>query len=91
MSEKMQKTKVSTKEKMDHVYDDDVKHKHNKDHLEYRDHEPSHPLQKHGGKNEGHKHLVNHHEDGHHTRHHHDKKHDHKKSSREHHKTSNKQ
>ena len=34
------------KEKMKRRYGDEVKHKHNKDHLEYRQHEKTHPAQK---------------------------------------------
>ncbi|MEG3695525.1 hypothetical protein V5098_20615 [Vibrio coralliirubri] len=85
MSNQINHTKVAIKEKMKRIYGEDVAHKHNKDHLEYREHQPSHSAQ-HGGDPEGHKHLVNHHSDGHHNKHHKDKMHDHKKSSRLHHK-----
>lgn len=34
------------KEKMKRRYGDEIKHKHNKDHLEYRQHEKTYPLQK---------------------------------------------
>ena len=61
MSNNMQKTKHATAEKMQRVYGTEVEHKHNKDHLEFEDKQQSHPHQKHGGKNEGHKHLINHH------------------------------
>ncbi|OED67594.1 hypothetical protein A143_21405 [Vibrio splendidus ZS-139] len=88
MSNQAHHTKVAIKEKMKHVYGGEVEHKHNKDHLEYREHQPSHSGQPHGGEPEGHKHLVNHHPDGHHDKHHKDKVHAHKKSSRLHHKKS---
>ncbi len=61
-----QKTKVSTHEKEEHRYGDDVEHKHNKDHLEYREHEPSHGRHLHGGHSS---HRGTHHH--HHTTHHH--------------------
>ncbi len=34
------------KEKMKRRYGDKIKHKHNKDHLEYRQHDKTHPAQK---------------------------------------------
>ncbi|GAB7219584.1 hypothetical protein [Vibrio comitans] len=88
MSEKQQHNAHMTAEKMKHKYGTEVEHKHNKDHMQYGDKEKSHPHNKHGGSNEGHKHLVNHHSDGQHERHHNDKKHDHKQHTRNHHKTS---
>lgn len=43
MSEKIQHTAASLREKMIHRYDDGLKHKHNKNHLSYRKHFKSHP------------------------------------------------
>ena len=61
-----QKTKELTHEKMEHRYTDDVHHKHNKDHQEYREHSPSHGHHIHGGENV--QRFTHHH---HHTTHHH--------------------
>ncbi|MCC4796685.1 hypothetical protein BCT30_23455 [Enterovibrio norvegicus] len=63
-----QKTKVSTHESMTHKYGDDVEHKHDKDHLEYREHEPSHGHHLHGGVN-SHKGTHHHHRTTHHHHH----------------------
>ncbi|NLS11943.1 hypothetical protein HGP28_03440 [Vibrio sp. SM6] len=62
-----QKTKVSTHEKMDKLYDD-PDDKHNKDHLEYRAHEPSHGRHLHGGVN-SHRGTHHHHKTVHHHHH----------------------
>ncbi len=43
MSEKQQRTAASMRETMLHHYDDSLHHKHNKNHLSYRQHWPSHP------------------------------------------------
>lgn len=43
MSEKMQGTAASLREKMIHKYNDGLDHKHNKNHLLYRRHFRSHP------------------------------------------------
>ncbi|MCG3864500.1 MULTISPECIES: hypothetical protein [unclassified Photobacterium] len=64
-----QKTKSSTHEKMEHRYDDDVEHKHNKDHEEYRAHEPSHGHHIHGGTGSAHKDTHHHHYTTHHHHH----------------------
>ncbi|CAM2733611.1 hypothetical protein [Legionella worsleiensis] len=44
MSEKMQHTAASLREKMIHRYNDGLEHKHNKCHLLYRRHCKSHPV-----------------------------------------------
>ena len=44
MSEKIQRTAASLREKMLHRYDDGCYHKHNKHRLEYRQHSRSHPV-----------------------------------------------
>ena len=64
--------------------EEEVNHKHDKDHMAFREHEKSHAHTPHGGKPEGHKHPVKHH--GKQEKHHHTKEHDHKKHTREHHK-----
>ncbi len=43
MSEKIQRTAASTREKMLNRYDDGLQHKHNKNHHSYRHHCRSHP------------------------------------------------
>lgn len=43
MSEKIQHTAASMREKMDMRYGDDLHHKHNKNHSPYRLHEKTHP------------------------------------------------
>ena len=43
MSEKQQRTAASMRETMLHHYDDTLHHKHDKYHLSYRMHWPSHP------------------------------------------------
>ncbi len=45
MSEKQQRTAASMRETMLHHYDDTLHHKHDKYHLTYRQHWPSHPVQ----------------------------------------------
>jgi hypothetical protein len=92
MSSKEQDTSEKMREKMERRYGDEVEHKHDKDHMEYREHEKSHPHTQHGGDPSGHKHLVQQHhrhesDKGTHDR---PKKHDHKEHTREHHKTSKK-
>lgn len=49
MSEKIQRTTASTREKMLHRYDDGLEHKHNKNHHTYRHHCRSHPAHNHNG------------------------------------------
>ncbi|WP_298624169.1 hypothetical protein [uncultured Legionella sp.] len=43
MSDKIQHTAASMREKMIHRYNDGLEHKHNKNHLLYRRHSKSHP------------------------------------------------
>lgn len=43
MAERIQKTAQSMREKMLNRYGDELHHKHDKNHLEYRFHSPSHP------------------------------------------------
>jgi len=45
MSEKQQRTAASMRETMLHHYDDTLHHKHDKYHLHYRLHWPSHPVE----------------------------------------------
>lgn len=45
MSEKMQRTAASLRERMIHRYNDGLRHKHNKNHLLYRRHFKSHPCE----------------------------------------------
>ena len=44
MSEKLQGTASSMREKMLHRYDDGLQHKHDKNHTHYRKHFKSHPV-----------------------------------------------
>ncbi|MDI1351648.1 MAG: hypothetical protein PSV35_02600 [bacterium] len=44
MSEKIQRTAASLREKMINRYGDELRHKHNKNHLSYRQHCRSHPV-----------------------------------------------
>jgi len=44
MSEKQQRTAANMRETMIHHYDDALHHKHDKYHLTYRQHWPSHPV-----------------------------------------------
>lgn len=43
MSDKIQHTAIALREKMLHRYGDETHHKHNKNHLHYRQHSKSHP------------------------------------------------
>ena len=52
MSEKIQHTAASLREKMTHRYNDGLEHKHNKNHLTYRQHCKSHPCNQLNGKEE---------------------------------------
>jgi hypothetical protein len=88
MSEKKQKTKVSTAETMKNKYDEDIQHKHNKDTLDHRDHQKSHPHTQHGGDPSHNLHEVQTHSDPDSHKHHKTKHHDHKEHTREHHKKS---
>lgn len=63
-----QKTKKSTQKTMENKYGDDVEHKHDKDHLEYRGHEKSHGHHLHGGISD-HKGTHHHHKAVHHHHH----------------------
>lgn len=45
MSEKLQRTAASMRERMLHRYSDGLQHKHNKNHVPYRKHCRSHPVQ----------------------------------------------
>jgi len=54
MSEKIQHTAASLREKMISRYGDGLPHKHNKNHLPYRQHYRSHPSNQHNGKDEEH-------------------------------------
>ena len=52
MSEKIQHTAASLREKMSNRYSDGLHHKHNKNHLEYRQHCRSHPCKQSNGTDE---------------------------------------
>lgn len=52
MSEKIQHTAASLREKMNNRYGDELHHKHNKNHLPYRQHCRSHPVNQIDGKDE---------------------------------------
>ena len=52
MSDKIQHTAASLREKMDSRYSDGLHHKHNKNHLAYRHHCKSHPSNQINFKNE---------------------------------------
>lgn len=52
MSEKIQHTAASLREKMINRYSDGLDHKHNKNHLSYRQHSRSHPCNQSNGKDE---------------------------------------
>jgi hypothetical protein len=52
MSEKQQRTAASMREKMFNRYGDELHHKHDKNHIPYRKHCRSHPVQRINGKNE---------------------------------------
>ncbi|MBA2657281.1 MAG: hypothetical protein H0U70_09935 [Tatlockia sp.] len=45
MSEKQQRTAMSMREKMLNRYGDELHHKHNKNHIAYRGHYKTHPVQ----------------------------------------------
>lgn len=65
-----QHTKSATHEKMIHEYGTDVEHKHNKDHLEYKEKESELHRHLHGG-HSVHKPSHHHHKTAHHHVHHH--------------------
>lgn len=52
MSEKQQRTAASMREKMLNRYGDGLHHKHDKNHISYRKHCKSHPVQLINGQNE---------------------------------------
>ncbi|KTD62435.1 hypothetical protein [Legionella shakespearei] len=52
MSERIQLTAASMREKMINRYSDGLDHKHNKNHLSYRKHCRSHPCNQSNGKDE---------------------------------------
>ena len=52
MSEKIQHTAASLREKMLNRYGDELNHKHNKNHLTYRQHYRSHPCNQNQDKDE---------------------------------------
>lgn len=52
MSEKQQGTACHTREKMLNRYGDELHHKHDKNHIQYRKHYKSHPVQTLDGLNE---------------------------------------
>jgi hypothetical protein len=52
MSERIQRTAASLREKMSNRYNDGLEHKHNKCHHPYRQHSRSHPCSSHNGKDE---------------------------------------
>lgn len=52
MSDKIQHTAASLREKMINRYSDGLDHKHNKNHLSYRQHCRSHPCNQDNGKDE---------------------------------------
>lgn len=65
-----QKTKKQTHDKMLRHYGEEEEHKHNKDHLSYREHEKSHGRHLHGGHSH-HKNTHHHHKTSHHEKHFH--------------------
>ena len=64
----MQHTSKSMREKMSDRYEQEpnIRHKHNKNHMECREHEPSHERHIHGGKGKAHKMTHHHHKTTHH-------------------------